>query len=72
MSLVESVRAGDKFYGYPMNTFEGKPIRSGENVQQIWIGPYEDNDGNYHEPSYIYSVTKKGQWIGEPVKEIQD
>jgi len=72
INATKNAKDGDKFYGYPINSFEGKPIRKGENVQQIWIGPYEDSDGNYHEPSYVYSVIKKGIWIGEPVKEIQD
>jgi conjugal transfer pilus assembly protein TraV len=58
--------------GYPLNAFDGTPIRSNESVQQIWIGPYEDTSGTYHEPSYIYTVVKKGQWIGKPVKAIQD
>ena len=59
-------------YGYPLNTFAGAPIRNSENVQQIWIGPYEDLNGNYHEPSYVYAVIKKGSWIGEPAEAIQD
>jgi len=72
VSLINSAKDSGKFYGYPLNGFEGKPIRSGENIQQIWVGPYEDKDGNYHEPSYVYSVIKKGTWIGEPAREIQD
>jgi len=59
-------------YGYPINTFAGAPIRNSENVQQIWIGPYEDASGNYHEPSYVYAVIKKGSWMGEPAAAIQD
>jgi hypothetical protein len=59
-------------YGYPLNTFAGQPIRSNESIQQIWIGPYEDTSGNYHEPSYVYVVIKKGKWFGEPANVIQD
>ena len=58
--------------GYPLNAFDGAPIRSNESVQQIWIGPYEDASGTYHEPSHIYVVVKKGRWIGEPARVIQD
>ena len=43
------------------------PIRSNEEIQQIWIGPYEDANGNYHEASSIYSVIKKGRWVNDPV-----
>ena len=57
--------------GYSSSTSAGKPIRSSESVEKIWIGPYEDSSGNYHEPSYVYTVVKKGRWIGEPVKAIQ-
>ena len=53
--------------GYPSNAFDGTPIRSNESVQQIWIGHYEDASGNYHEASYLYTVIKKGRWIGNPV-----
>jgi hypothetical protein len=59
-------------YGYPLNGFAGNLIRRGEDVQQIWIGPYEDRDGNFHEPSYVYAVVKNGAWIGDPEKAIQD
>lgn len=61
-----------KTYGYPLHAFEGAPIRNQENVQQIWIGPYEDEDGNYHEPSYVYTVVKKGSWFGEPVEAVKN
>ena len=61
-----------KTSGYPLNNFIGAPIRSNESIQQIWIGPYEDTGGTYHEPSYLYTVVKKGQWIGDPTKVIQD
>lgn len=58
-------------YGYPLNAYEGKPIRKAESIQQIWIGPYEDQNGNFHEPSYVYTVTRKGSWIGDPPKDLQ-
>lgn len=44
------------------NTYGTVPIRSSEKIQQIWIGPYEDTNGNYHEGSYVYAVVKKGSW----------
>ena len=44
------------------NTYGTVPIRSSEKIQQIWIGPYEDANGNYHEGSYVYAVVKKGSW----------
>lgn len=62
----------NKVNGYPLTTFDGAPIRSNESVQQIWIGPYEDVSGDYHEPSYVYTVVKKGRWIGEPASVVQE
>ena len=52
--------------------FEQELIRSNETIQQIWIGPYEDTNGNYHEGSNVYTVVKKGRWIGNPVSAISD
>lgn len=53
----------------PSSTFiPGQPIRYGETVQRIWIAPYEDSEGNYHQDSLMYSIVKGGHWIGKPVK----
>ena len=60
-----------KFYTYSLAALNGKPIRSGETIQQIWLGPYEDQDGNYHAPAYIYNIVKKSAWIGDPVKNVE-
>lgn len=49
-----------------------KPKRVGEKVQHIWIAPFEDIEGNYHEESDIYTVIKPGRWIGYPVKAINN
>ena len=48
------------------------PIRSNEKTQQIWIGPYEDTNNNYHEASYVYAVVKKGGWANNPVYAITE
>lgn len=39
------------------------PLRRSETVKRIWIGPYEDTEGNYHQPSLIYTITQPGYWI---------
>ena len=60
-----------KTRGYEVSTpTPGKPIRYGEGVQRIWIAPYEDVDGNYHEPSFVYTVVRTSHWIGIPQKAI--
>ena len=41
-------------------------LRLNESVQQVWIAPYEDTSGIYHDASSIYMVAKKGRWTGKP------
>lgn len=47
------------------NIYGATPTRSNEKIQQIWIGPYEDASGNYHEGSNVYAVVKKGEWANK-------
>lgn len=48
-----------------------EPLRYGESVMRVWIAPFEDTVGNYHQESEVYSVIKPGHWIGNPVKVIE-
>lgn len=60
-----------EFESFPTASFiPGAPIRYGETVQRIWIAPYEDTEGNYHQDNLIYTIMKGGHWIGKPVKTI--
>ena len=49
----------------------GEPMRFGETVQDVWIAPYQTQDGSYVWPSMETVVLQKGHWIGEPVSEIR-
>lgn len=67
-SQVPTLTANQIEYG-----FHGKnPIRHGEQIQKMWLSPYEDMQGNYHEQHVIYSVVNPGYWIGHPVKEFKE
>ena len=47
-------------------SFEGeKPIRLPPRIIRMWVAPWEDGDGDLHQPSYIYSEIspKKGRWL---------
>lgn len=46
-------------------------VRYPEDVMQVWIAPYEDTNGNYHQASSVYTVTRPGYWMGNPPKEIK-
>jgi len=50
----------------------GEPLRYGETVMRVWIAPYEDKQGNYHEDSVFYMVIKPGHWTGSTLREIVD
>jgi conjugal transfer pilus assembly protein TraV len=70
----KSEKSADRaeFQSFPMSAafMPGQPIRYGETVQRIWIAPYEDTEGNYHQDSLMYSIMKGGHWIGRPVKPV--
>lgn len=46
-------------------------LRYPEDVMRVWIAPYEDTNGNYHQASSVYTVTRPGYWMGNPPKEIK-
>ena len=48
------------------------PMRYPENVMHVWIAPYEDMSGNYHQASSVYTVIKPGYWAGNPHKENRE
>ena len=48
----------------------GLPLRFGETVQNIWIAPFVDMDGNYHWPQTLSLVISPGHWVGAPQSEI--
>lgn len=70
---IAGVADSAEFQSFPTTTsyVAGEPFRYGETVQRIWIAPYEDNEGNYHQDSLMYAIMKGGHWIGRPVKAVQ-
>ena len=47
------------------------PIRKPEEVTHVWVAPYEDVNGNYHQASNVYTVSRPGFWRGNPPKAIK-
>lgn len=41
---------------------EGHPLRTKDKIAKIWVAPYMDKDGNYHEQSNIYTVVENSSW----------
>jgi len=54
----------------PKKVLQGEPLRYGESVQRIWVAPFEDISGNYHQESEVYTITQGGHWIGNPIKAV--
>src|SRR5579872_3289212 len=46
-----------------------EPLRYGETVMRVWVAPFEDTAGNYHQESDIYTIVKPAHWIDSPLKE---
>ncbi|MDD5394999.1 MAG: TraV family lipoprotein [Thiothrix sp.] len=41
---------------------EGIAIRSMPQVMRVWVAPWEDNNGVFHDQGYSYFVADAGQW----------
>lgn len=41
---------------------EGVAIRSMPQVMRVWLAPWEDNNGVFHDQSYNYFVADAGEW----------
>ncbi len=50
----------------------GQPVRYGETVIRIWVAPFQDSQGTYHQESTEFKVVKPGHWIGAPVDAISN
>lgn len=59
-------------YKNEINIGKREPLRYGETVMRVWVAPYEDTAGNYHQESDIYTVVKPSHWIGFPPKESNE
>lgn len=59
-----------KTNNYVMSSGKGyssKPNRTKDLVAKIWLAPYEDTFGNYHDASIVYTVIEKSSWVGNPI-----
>lgn len=53
----------------PVQLSHSSPLRTQEEVVQIWIAAYEGEEGIYHQPTVLNTVLKPAQWVGT-VSEI--
>lgn len=57
---------------FVVQNYSNQPSRVGEHVLQMWIAPYESEDGIYFQQSYINVVVKKGEWLPPVVDDLSE
>lgn len=40
----------------------GRVERTPEQRMRVWIAPFQDNNGNFHEGSMIHTLVREGSW----------
>lgn len=40
----------------------GTPLRTPERILRVWVAPFEDSDGDFHDQRYLYVTVNHGQW----------
>ena len=45
--------------------YSGMPVRQPPLVLRIWMAPYEDDAGDLHDQSYLYTMVHSGKWMIE-------
>ena len=48
------------------------PSREPERVLRVWVAPFEDTQGNYHQGTHILAVVAPGTWSTHPVKAVSE
>ena len=61
-AMIDQGELGGKEKTFDVPFKPGVPYRHSDTVMRIWIAPYEDVQGNYHQESVIYTVIKPGRW----------
>jgi conjugal transfer pilus assembly protein TraV len=49
---------------------KNEPLRYSESVMRVWIAPFEDTSGNYHQESEILTVVKPAHWADYPLHAV--
>ena len=50
----------------------GAPILSEPEILRVWIGPWEDEMGQFHDQSYVYTVVREGDWLLKRNRQAED
>ena len=47
----------------PQRMPSGQALLSEPQILRVWIGPWEDSAGRFHDQNYIYTVVREGEWV---------
>lgn len=47
----------------------GMPIRSQAQMLRVWTSPWEDEEGDLHDQSFLYLVPNQGRWLVDQTRE---
>lgn len=71
-STIATDRWGNATTPYASTLNPGQPLRAQDVVMGVWIAPYEDNTGVYHDASTVYAVMTPSHWATHPVKTVKE
>lgn len=63
-SLSEAYKMQNTYSQIPK---DGVALRTQTKTMRVWILPYEDDVGLYHDQQYVYAVIKNGGWMFKSV-----
>ena len=55
---------------YPLTVADNSPLRTHDKVMEVWVAPFEDSTGNYHDASDVFAVIEKSHWQTHPQKAV--
>lgn len=64
VDLAEAYKLQNSYSQIPQ---AGDALRTQTKTMRVWILPYEDDVGLYHDQQYVYAVTQRGSWMFKSV-----
>lgn len=64
VSLSDAYKLQNSYSQIPQS---GDALRTSTKTMRVWILPYEDDVGLYHDQQYVYAVTQRGTWMFKSV-----
>lgn len=62
--LMDLTETDTSLTGLPVPKMH-QPKRAPERVLKVWIAPFEDQEGNFHEASTIHALIQESRWLSQ-------